>query len=162
MKTTAERFAERTVEFPGDGCHIWIGHRDQYGYGRVWLDGKMRGAHRVAYEAAYGTIPELPDADARGACVLHRCDDPACVNPNHLFVGSHLDNMRDMDTKGRRRSTSRPGERNPAARLTLAAVRDIRVRRAAGATMTSLAREYGLTKGGVAHVVKRRAWRDVQ
>jgi hypothetical protein len=75
-----------------DGCWIWTGHIDSEGYGDC---GNGRSAHRVAYKLATGQDPgEL--------FVLHKCDTPACVRPDHLFLGTHLDNVRDMDTKGRR------------------------------------------------------------
>lgn len=77
------------------GCIEWTGPRLKSGYGRVWSQGKMKRAHRVAYEDEYGPIPE-------GMSVLHTCDNPPCVRPEHLFIGTQLDNIRDMDRKGRR------------------------------------------------------------
>jgi len=81
------------------GCWEWAGHRNLKGYGSAW-DGKtMTRAHRVAYRVFVGAIPE-------GLFVLHRCDNPPCCNPEHLFLGTHLDNMEDMRNKGR--SVKRP------------------------------------------------------
>ena len=73
---------------------VWTGTRFASGYGRITQNGKRARAHRVAFELFVGPIPS-------GMHVLHRCDNPPCVNPSHLFIGTHLDNMRDMEAKGR-------------------------------------------------------------
>ncbi len=78
---------------PNTGCWLWLGRRDDEGYGRFKANG-VRLAHREFYLHHRGAIPDGHD-------VLHRCDTPACVNPNHLFTGTHADNMRDMIKKGR-------------------------------------------------------------
>lgn len=75
-------------------CWLWIGGRFDSGYGKVLRGAKKLRAHRVSYELYVAPIPE-------GMHVLHKCDNPPCVNPNHLFLGTHIDNMRDMERKGR-------------------------------------------------------------
>ena len=75
-------------------CSEWTGATDDDGYGRRRWRGKVRKAHRVAWEIAYGPIPE-------GAKVLHRCDNPPCIEPTHLFLGTQADNVADMIAKGR-------------------------------------------------------------
>lgn len=90
----AERLAERSAMDPGTGCVLWLGYVDPCGYGRMGVGGKQRLTHRLAYELAHGPIPD-------GLCVCHKCDNPPCVNPLHLFLGTHTDNMRDRVTKGR-------------------------------------------------------------
>lgn len=78
------------------GCVEWIGARNADGYGLTRTEGKQRLAHRVSYERSNGVIPD-------GLCVLHRCDNPPCLNPDHLFVGTRGDNAKDCTAKGRNR-----------------------------------------------------------
>lgn len=78
----------------GDGCWEWTAHRDKHGYGRIRLNGIPALAHRVVYELLVGAIPE-------GLFALHHCDNPGCVRPDHIFLGTQRDNMRDMWKKGR-------------------------------------------------------------
>lgn len=93
------RFHEKYVIVEPCGCWIWLGAQSGRGYGYIKFKGRMLQAHRVSWELHHGPIGE---ADGHhGACVLHRCDTPSCVNPNHLFVGSHADNMEDKVRKGR-------------------------------------------------------------
>jgi hypothetical protein len=92
------RFEAKVHAEPNTGCFLWVGSASEQGYGYVGVGGgKLGKAHRVSYEHFVGPIPP-------GLCVLHRCDTPACVNPDHLFVGTKLDNSDDMIAKGRARS----------------------------------------------------------
>lgn len=81
------------VDFDGK-CWCWKGQTDRKGYGRIWRDGKRRQAHRVSYELIFGPIPD-------GMQVCHKCDNPPCVRPSHLFLGTQSDNMKDCTNKGR-------------------------------------------------------------
>lgn len=99
MNPVADRFAALVVAEPG-GCHLWGGAR-RGGYGHFRVSGSRTvAAHRMAWELFHGSIPT--GAGYHGICVCRRCDNRLCVNPRHLFLGSHLDNMRDRDSKGRR------------------------------------------------------------
>lgn len=86
---------------PFGGCWLWTGPMKESGYGRIWNGSKNILAHRFSYALHVGPIPA--GDGYHGACVLHRCDVPACVNPAHLRLGTHADNMADMKAKGRAR-----------------------------------------------------------
>jgi hypothetical protein len=150
--TVRERFAAKVEPDPDTGCHLWTGARNPAGYGRLKVGKRMVKAHRFAYEAFVGPIPN-------GLHVLHRCDTPACVNPEHLFLGTDLDNARDRDAKGRH--VPLPGELHGKAKLTAEGVRAIRARWAAGETQLALSRALGVGTTTVANVVHRRTWRHI-
>lgn len=101
-----QRFESKVRVAPG--CWLWTGASGGGGYGHIRVDGEVRGAHRVSYELYIGSIPS-------GMHVMHRCDNPLCVNPQHLQLGTHQDNMADMYAKGRRQAAV--GLRNGAAKL---------------------------------------------
>ena len=131
-----------------DDCWPWVGPLWPNDYGR-FLD---RGAHRFAWIFANGPIPD-------GLHVLHRCDWPPCCNPAHLFLGTHLDNMRDKSAKGR----ATFGERHHASRLTEAAVREARHLYAqGGVTLRQLADRYGVSREAVGRAVNRVNWSHVR
>lgn len=134
-------------------CWEWAGCRNRDGYGRfsVGLD-EIR-AHRFSWELANGNIPE-------GLCVLHRCDNPPCVNPDHLFLGTVQDNAIDAISKGRARIPVLFGKSNPAARLTAAKVRKMRSLRNSR-TMRSLAAEFGVCPATVYKIVSQKTWRSL-
>lgn len=90
-------FWSRSVPVPETGCRVWTRSRLLDGYGSLRWQKKSARAHRVAWEITYGTVPP-------GLSVLHKCDNPSCCNPEHLFIGTQADNVRDMVAKGRLRS----------------------------------------------------------
>jgi len=95
----------------GAGCWVWIGSVDRHGYGRSQLGGAMRRMHRVAWELKNGPVPA-------GQMVLHRCDNPRCCNPVHLFLGDDATNAQDKARKGRAYTGEHSGESNWNAILT--------------------------------------------
>lgn len=142
------------------GCWEWVGTRNNDGYGTFWngerypgRNGKRGGpvmvlAHRWAYAHF---VDELPD----GLCVLHRCDTPGCVNPEHLFLGTPADNVRDCTNKGRR-NQARPNRSRVYRKLSGEIHQRIRERVAAGEQRASLAREYGVSWQTVDYITKQR------
>lgn len=92
----AARIERRSIPVTESGCWIWDGYLDSCGYGRTGFANEQQSAHRVSWKVFRGPIP-------KGLCVLHRCDVPSCVNPDHLFLGTQIDNIDDMTRKGRAR-----------------------------------------------------------
>lgn len=153
------RFWEK-VDKTGE-CWIWSASKNSKGYGQIshWVDGKriVRRAHRVAFELAYGPIPEMPGS--HGACVLHRCDNPSCVNPSHLFIGTNAENVRDMDRKGRRKFSVKLGSDHPNSILNEAIVREIaRLHYDEGVSQTALSKKFGVCISTINHIFTGRLW----
>lgn len=130
-----------------ESCWLWRGARYPAGYGVIWSGGKNVFAHRASWELAHGQIPD-------GQCVLHRCDNPSCVNPEHLFLGTKGENCSDRSAKGR----DAFGESNGMAKLTDERVRSIRRDQRSD---TVLGHIYGVSRMAIAYVRARRTWRHV-
>ena len=147
----AKRFW-RKVRPMASGCWEWQGGKGSKGYGKFWLGG-CKSAHRVAYASIHGQVPD-------GLYVLHRCDNPACCRPDHLFLGTNEDNMADMNKKGRLVTPS--GEDHGNAILTVTDVREIRDRYVSGtASVAEMADEYGVAVPTIYAVISRRIWKEV-
>ena len=133
-----------------NGCVLWAGIKDAKGRGIIYSSTHRRGkrvfsAHRVAWELAKGAIPE-------GQCVPHTCDNPPCINVEHLFLGTQLENIADMVIK----------DRSPNRKLTPAEVRSIRRRYAeGGVSQQQLADEYGVNQTTVSMIILRKRYRLV-
>lgn len=140
--TIEERFWQRVDQSAGpDGCWVWTGARLAAGYGRSPLGRRGKGplAHRRSWELANGPIPQ-------GMHVLHHCDNPPCVNPAHLFLGTDADNVRDAQAKGRLSPLPHPsGDEHYHTKISDADVLALVVERASGVTVKDLAEKYGIT-----------------
>lgn len=152
MRGSAERFWTLTIPEPNTGCWLWMGYASGSGYGRVMRGGRNAQAHRVAYELAHGPIPA-------GDVVMHSCDNRLCVNPAHLRVGTQVENMRDMHSKGR--APNRKGERNHNASLSDADAFEIRVLGALGWEQSDLARLFGVSQHVARFVLEGRTYRHL-
>lgn len=132
-------------------CWEWAGAQDGAGYGALTYHGKTKKAHRVSYELSHGPIPDNFN-------VCHICDNRACVNPAHLFIGTHADNVADCVAKGR---NSR-GSKLPQAVLNEKQVTEIRARYKTGlVTQRSLASEYGVQPSAISNIIRRKTWKHL-
>ena len=138
-------------------CIEWTGKRNKDGYGVIWnsrrgLRGKL--AHRLIWEERIGPIPD-------GLCVMHKCDNSACVNVEHLALGTQRENLEDMTRKGRRRNgfKSFRGETNAASKIRAADVLQIR---ASSEPQSVLARRFGITQPTVSDIKRGKSWAWLQ
>lgn len=137
----------RAVEMPS-GCIEYGINPTRHGYGRVSLSGTKLLAHRAAWVLAHGPIPDQLH-------VLHRCDNPPCVNPEHLFLGTQAINMADKASKGR----AQRGTTHAMHKLTDTEVRQIRARR--GETHRCIATEFGVSRGLIGQILNGTIWRHL-
>lgn len=133
-----------------DGCWLWTGLLARGGYGRFNIEGRYVRAHRLAFHLATGVDPG-------DLYVCHHCDTPLCVNPAHLFLGTHADNMADMRTKRRNPA----GADHHTTTVTDVDVVEIRQRRAEGQTLKSIGNDYGLSEATVSRIANRISWSHV-
>ena len=161
----APRLEEKSILVPFCECRFWIGGYVPAGYGVISVNGRQTYTHRAAWIDKYGQIPD-------GLQVLHMCDVPACINPEHLFLGSQSENIQDMLRKGRGNYKNRArgerhhwhggghkGENHPGSKLSQADVNAIRSSYASGATtQVELARRYGVGQSLVSLIVRRKSW----
>jgi len=152
-----ERFWSKTA--PDGGCVVWTAGTRRDGYGVFSLGGRMRAAHRVAWELTHGDIPE--EGSGHHGCVVHTCDNRLCVNPEHLRLGTQKENMHDAIEKGRFAFNRPQGEKHHATPLTVKDVQTIRVAAAEGTSQAALARRYGVSPPALSKIVRRLTWRHV-
>lgn len=171
------------VQISNDSCWVWNGTRLSFGHGHFWFRGKLILTHRLSWLIHRGPIPD-------GLCICHKCDNPPCVNPDHLFIGTKGDNTRDMEMKGRSNHPSgdangartkpetrargenngsvihpesRPrGIENTSTKLTEEMVIEIRALYSSGFTnKCALGRRFGVTEANIRSIVTRVTWRHV-
>ena len=149
-EAVARRFIEKVQIGRAEECWPWLAHTNPDGYGQLGINHVMLHAHRIAWEFWRGEIPA-------GLCVLHRCDNPPCCNPRHLWLGTRAENNADRDAKGRR-GVSR-GELNGNAKLTDEQAREIFLRyHAGGILQRDLAAEYGVVQSKISAIARGVAW----
>jgi hypothetical protein len=140
------------TEIAENGCHLFTGHRNRDGYGRIRYLGKLVFVHRKVWEKHNGrTIPE-------SMCVCHTCDTPNCINPQHLFLGTQKENMADRAKKGR---YDHRGEKNNAAKLTESQVIQIRKLLSERVSYKHLAEAYGVSVGLLEQIKRRSVWSHI-
>jgi len=147
---TESRFWSSVHRCDDEHCWIWIGPKQPYGYGVFSIKKRKWLAHRLSFKLTYGCF----DSNMQ---VLHHCDNPSCVRPSHLFLGTPKDNMDDKVRKGRQLK----GETVPQSKLTEDDIRAIRSARSLGETLTSLATRFNVTDNNILHITLRRTWRHV-
>lgn len=137
-------------------CWEWTKAKNSHGYGTITYGGKTWLVHRWAYQLAFGE-------DVGSLQVLHRCDNPSCINPSHLWKGDRFDNMADCFAKGR--SSIKPhrmtGESNGSAKLTAAQVFEIRRRLSSGEYQKSIADSFGVSRSLIGMIGQRLIWRSI-
>lgn len=148
-----ERFWEKVAVASVDQCWLWTSSTDVWGYGLLLRAGRMARAHRISYELNVGPIPD-------GLYVLHHCDNPTCVNPQHLYAGTPADNARDREARGRRIAAH--GSQSGKAKLTESVVGEMRRAYAnGGTTHAALGKRFGVAEQTVQNVLAHKTWQHV-
>ena len=162
LLTFEQRFWDRVVKT--DSCWWWIGSTNGGGYGQIQYGGKRVRIHRLSYQLHVGPIP-------KGTVVCHHCDNPRCVRPDHLFLGTSRDNAIDREMKGRRLTPRGPespcygkpnllarGEKHGRHILTEDQVRDIRRLRSTGIAQEVIGKMFGVSRGAIGDIDRRKRW----
>ncbi len=147
------RFTDKVDIKNKDDCWNWLGGKSSDGYGNFRFEGKIVGSHVVAYKLHHNVN------DLKGLHVLHTCDNPSCVNPEHLFLGTASDNAIDKVSKGRH--NDHKGELHPMVKLTEQLVIYIREQFKRGKSQAAIAREVKVTRNNIHHIVHRRSWTHI-
>lgn len=151
-----DRFWSKVEKGGSEDCWLWTANKNNKGYGMFSVSSVVgkKLAHRLAYADAKGKIP-------KGGLILHSCDNPACVNPSHLRIGSHRENVADMDIRGRRCNHTLHGAQLANAKLTDEAVIAIRQAYIAGCTVEAIAADFGISTLSVHDITGGRSWPHV-
>lgn len=149
-----ERFMKKIQIDSETGCWLWHGATERrFGYGKFRLNGASINSHRAAWELFNGQIP-------KGMFVCHKCDVPACVNPDHLFIGSSDDNNKDRAAKGR--TVTRLGEVNNMSKLSEDDVRTIRDLYTSGVNGVEIAKRFPVNHCAIYDIINNKTWRHVK
>lgn len=143
------RFWERVKVLGIDDCWEWTGATETFGYGRFYFCGRTQTAQRVSWQLTNGPIPV-------GMCALHKCDNPPCVNPNHLFLGSKTDNAADRQSKGRTRCAI--GEAQGSSKLKTSEIEQIKRLRKTGLLQRDIAKRFNVSRSLVGMIVNGKRW----
>jgi hypothetical protein len=138
-----KRFWNKVIFIPFHSCYEWGASRQPQGYGWFRLRDKMKTAHRISWEIHFGEIP-------KGLGVLHKCDNPGCVRPEHLFLGTQRDNAIDMIKKCR--GTAKFTEEN---------IKEIRALYATGKTQKELAKMFNSQQSHISEITRRKQWKHI-
>ena len=151
---TLERFWSKVDKRGPNDCWEWTGCK-AWGYGQFRFDGSAKRAHRISWQIANGYI-------APGTVVCHCCDNPSCVNPAHLFIGTHADNVADKMAKGRYRNGVSLGENHGGHVVNEKDIQEIRsLYRNGGYTYADLAQRFHVSRMQIGRIVNRQAWRHL-
>lgn len=137
-----DRLLAKAAINPNTGCWDWTAAKHKNGYGKFGMNGSTALAHRVSYELHLGPVP-------KGMLVCHRCDNRACINPEHFFLGTHRDNTGDMTSKGR----------HGMAKLSEADIRAIRA--ASGIRQVDLAKQFGVGQAQISVIRRGENWHNI-
>ena len=150
----AKRFWAKVVKKSDPDCWLWTGCKDSNGYGRISVggrSGKPELAHRISYTLSIGKIPS-------GLHIRHKCDNPSCVNPNHLEAGTHAENMADFNRRGH----GNRGEKNGGSVLTPAEVKEIKSRLGRGESPSKICKSYSVCRSAIERIKNRNGWGHLQ
>ncbi len=149
-KQTNFQWLIEALKIQTNECQIWPFSKDAYGYGTVAIKRKATKAHRLAQKLTDSAFDDSLQT-------LHRCDNPPCFNPRHLFQGTHADNMADMVAKQRRPF----GEKHEGAKLSEVEVREIRARYDSGESRSSIARDYPVGYMAIWQITSKKKWKHI-
>ena len=158
MKTIHDRFMDKVSPEPNSGCWLWTAFTRKDGYGQFRFEGRTQAAHRVAWQLYNGPLDR--GASGSGVCVLHKCDNPACVNPDHLFTGSNADNVKDMVAKGRNQKCM--GQDASMAKLTDADIITIRLLARMGKPQNEIATMFNVDNSTISDIKRRKSWNHLK
>lgn len=155
MLKTPKKFWRKILFGNIDQCWQWMAGRSKGGYGQFNILGKTKAVHRFVFI-------QLFDEPKAGLCVLHKCDNRSCVNPNHLFTGTKKDNYDDMVSKGRSNHPGAPGSKNGNAKLSEEHISVIKNRLGKGETLKSIGESFGVNLSVIWGIKVGRGWKHVK